>query len=130
MDAPPSVRSLGAPTESGKPMPHACREPPGALHCPKSLDARLKAGVDGMGQAVRSTSYFCNRENHSTCRRPAHVRNGLSIDSIRTRHQLLDLVSAPPCYRRCGRDLPPLYFIMSGAVQFAWRRGKTAQPRI
>src|SRR5262245_17526066 len=66
----------------------ARREPPGALHCPKSLEAGLKAGVDSTGQAVRSASYFCNRENDSTCRRSAHVRNGVSVDSIQTRHQL------------------------------------------
>src|SRR5262245_54683786 len=94
MDAPPSVRSLGVPTESGKPMPHCSSRASGCFALPQELGRSLESRGGRYGSSRPIGFLFLCREKYSTCRRLAHVRNGLSLDSIRTRHQLLDLVSA------------------------------------
>jgi hypothetical protein len=72
---------------------------------------------------------FLQQGNHSTFRRTAHVRNGLLIEQVRTRHQPLDLCAAPPCYRRRRRDdgterkrFTAALFHIRGEVQFACQR--------
>src|SRR5262245_47910031 len=109
-------------------MPHCSSRASGCFALPQELGRSLesRAGRYPVKPSDRLPISVTGKIiAHAAAR--AHVRNGLTIDPIRTRHQLLFL--GPTLLPTLRQGFTAVLFHMRGAVQFAWRRGKTASAR-